>query len=293
MWTVSRPRLAALTRTAVLGQKKQTAAGYMASAGKVGSEEKWAHAAMEYIHEKNHVNDARKRQQDVDQERSLANAYDRYSAIAEARFDERVSRLITRMSEALEEVRKLGLEGALEEAVLLNSEQPPGHYRRPSLTPPVIGYEPGFGLDVPQLRSQQAEYPPLRRPTDAMEFDDGGAEDFPYVEAHKIADLTAAHEAQLEEQHGVLREAAPLTGVEGEGWEACVALHRKALARQQLILDLHSDPDLQERYNADAAFRAAEWDRRGMGALEVEAPQERDVELHYAQAPAYEAFRSH
>ncbi|CAJ1033483.1 hypothetical protein, conserved [Leishmania lindenbergi] len=290
MWTVSRSCLAAV-RSTVLCQKKQSAAGYMASAGKVGSEEKWAQAAMEYIHEKNHVNDARKRQQDVDQERSISGAYDRYSAVSEAKFDKRLSRLIARMSEALEEMQKLGLKEALEEAVLLNSEQPPGHYRRPSLTPPLVGYEPGFGLDVPQLRSQQAEYPPLRRPTDWLEFGEGG-DDFPYVDTHKIEDLTAKHEARLEEQHGVLREAAPLTGVEGEGWEAYVALHRKALARQHLIIDLHNDPELRAKYDADETFRAAEWEKRGIKPLHIEAPLERDVEFHYAQVPAYEAFRS-
>lgn len=293
MWlTATRPCLAVAALTAARWQKKQTAAGYMASAGKVGSEEKWAQAAMEYIHEKNHVNDARKRQQDVDQERSIANAYDRYSAVADANFDARLSGLCARMTEALEELRRLGLENALEEAVLLNSEQPPGNYRRPTLTPPVIGYEPGFGLDVPQLRNMQAEYPPLRRPTDALEYSSGASEDFPYVDAHQIEDLTARQEAQLEEQHGILREAAPVTGVEGEGWEAYVALHRKALARQQLIMDLHNDPELRERYDADASVRAAEWERRGMGPLFVEEPLDRDAKLHYAQVPAYQPFRS-
>lgn len=294
MWSLSRPCLAAaaVRSTAALFQKKQTAAGYMANAGKVGSEEKWAHAAMEYIHEKNHVNDARKRQQDVDQERSIANAYDRYSAVAEARFDARMAALIARMSEALEEMQKLGLDACVEEAVLLNSAQMPGNYRRPSLTPPVLGYEPGFGLDVPQLRSQQTEYPPVRRPTDALEFSADAAAEFPYVDVHHIEDLTAQHEAQLEEQHGTLREAAPTTGVEGEAWEAYVALQHKALARQKLIVDLHNDPELREKYNAEEAFRVEEWERRGMGVLEVEAPLARDVELHYAQVPAYEAFRS-
>lgn len=292
MWSVSRPCLALMRCTAAQLQKKQTAAGYMASAGKVGSEEKWAHAAMEYIHEKNHVNDARKRQQDVDQERSIANAYDRYSAIAEAQFDERLATLVARMSEALEEMQKLGLDTCVEEAVLLNSEQPPGNYRRPSLTPPVLGYEPGFGLDVPQLRGQQSEYPPVRRPTDAIEYGTNPPADFPFVDAHLIEDLTARHETQLEQQHGTLREAAPVTGVEGEAWEAYVALQRKALARQKLIMDLHNDPELRERYDADAAFRVLEWERRGMGALAVEEPLPREVELHYAQVPAYEAFRS-
>ncbi|KPA76587.1 putative mitochondrial hypothetical protein [Leptomonas pyrrhocoris] len=293
MWVLSRPRCAAVCATALLCQKKQTAAGYMASAGKVGSEEKWAHAAMEYIHEKNHVNDARKRQQDVDQERSIASAYDRYSAVAEAKFDARMAALVSRMSTALEEMQKLGLDNCVEEAVLLNSEQPPGSYRRPSLTPPLLGYEPGFGLDVPQLRSQQAEYPPVRRPTDTLEFGAQEAAEFPFVDAHQIEDLATKLEAQVEEQHGTLREAAPITGVEGEAWEAYVALQRKALARQQLIMDLHNDPELRKKYDADEEFRVAEWERRGMGVLEVEAPLARDVELHYAQAPAYVAFRSH
>ncbi|KPI85443.1 hypothetical protein ABL78_5497 [Leptomonas seymouri] len=293
MWSLSRHSLAAVRCTALMCQKKQTAAGYMASAGKVGSEEKWAHAAMEYIHEKNHVNDARKRQQDVAQERGIANAYDRYSAVSEAKFDARLAALIARMSEALEVMQELGLDSCVEEAVLLNSEQPPGNYRRPSLTPPLLGYEPGFGLEVPQLRSQQTEYPPVRRPTDTLEFSSQRAPEFPFVDAHLIEDLTAKHEAQLEEQHGTLREAAPLTGVEGEAWEAYVALQHKALARQKLIMDLHNDPEMREKYDIDEEFRMAEWERRGMGVLEVEAPLARDLELHYAQAPAYEAFRSH
>ncbi|ORC90601.1 uncharacterized protein TM35_000083990 [Trypanosoma theileri] len=271
----------------VLLQKKQTAAGYMASAGKVGSDEKWAQAAMEYLHEKNHCNDARKRQHDVDHERRLAHAFDRLCALQEKQFAARLSRLAGRMSAALE-----ALDGeAREEALLLAAEQPPGGVRRPSLTPPRAGYEPGFGLDVPQLRAQQAEYPPCRRPTDAMEAGEEADPDFPFVEAHRVEDLTAQCTEMLEQRHGEVREAAPLTGVEGEAWEAYVALQKKALARQQLIFDLCNDPELREKYDQDEEFRKQQWSERGMLPLEIEEEQLREEERHYAQEPAYHPFR--
>lgn len=54
-----------MSRCRLLLQKKQTANAYAAAAGKVGGEEKWAQAAMQYIYEKRHVNDSRKRQYDV------------------------------------------------------------------------------------------------------------------------------------------------------------------------------------------------------------------------------------
>lgn len=297
MLSISRSCLiGALCVTAMAAQKKQTAADYMATAGKVGSEEKWAHAAMEYIYEKNHVNDARKRQQDVTQERSMANAYDRYSAVSEKLYEHRLTRLIHRMSEALAVMQQLGLQQCVEEAVMLNTEQPPGMYRRPSLTPPIAGYEPGFGLDVPQLRSHQAEYPAVHRPTDNLQYSSsgsGGGAHFPFVETHAIEDMTAKALTQLEEAHGTIREVAPLTGVEGEGWEAYVALHRKALARQKLILDLYNDVELKERYDADEAFREEELQRRGLAALVVAEPIGRDMQWHFAQGPAYQPFRSH
>ncbi|EKF27650.1 hypothetical protein MOQ_008618 [Trypanosoma cruzi marinkellei] len=278
-------------RRFALLQKKQTAAGYMASAGKVGSEEKWAQAAMEYLHEKRHCNDSRKRQHDVDNERRIALAFDRYCAIGEKQFAARMSRLAARMTEALEAMAELGMEQAREEALLLSSEQPPGNYRRPSLTPPVPGYEPGYGLDVPQLSSQQAEYPPIVRPTDALEFGANADPSFPFVDAYRVEDLTALCAQELEERHGEIREAAPLTGVEGEAWEAYVALQKKALARQQLIFDLCNDPELREKYDADAEFREQQWAERGMLPLEIKEEELREVERHYAQEPAYHAFR--
>lgn len=263
----------------------------MASAGKIGSEEKWAQAAMEYLHEKRHCNDSRKRQHDVDNERRVAFAFDRYCAVNEKIFAARMSRLVSRMTEALEAMTELSMEQAREEAVLLSSEQPPGNYRRPALTPPLSGYEPGYGLDVPQLRSKQAEYPPKVRPTDAIEFGEDADASFPFVESYRMEDLAAQCARELEERHGEIREAAPLTGVEGEAWEAYVALQKKALARQQLIFDLCNDPELRERYDADAEFREQQWAERGMLPLEIETERLREEERHYAQDPAYHPFR--
>lgn len=285
--------VAAFHPTRLCAQKRQTAEGYMAAAGKVGGEEKWAQAAMEYIYEKNHVNDARKRQADVDKERSVSAAYDRYSAVNEAIFEERMSRLLQRMTDALNTIQALGLNQTLDEATLLNTEQPPCNFRRPALTPPIPGYEPGFGLDVPQLKSQQMEYPPVVRPTDRINFGADGDDSFPFVDAHRVEDLTKACQEELRERHGAIREAAPVTGVEGEAWETYVALQGKALARQQLIFDLANDPELHERYEKEESFRRAELERRGLRPLQVEPARSEEEEnnLHYAQVPAYEPFR--
>lgn len=296
----------------------------MATAGKTGSEEKWAHAAMEYIYEKNHVNDSRKRQSDVDQERSTAIAYDRYAAVQERVFEERLSKLMGRMTEALEALQKLNLSSCLEECLVLNTEQMPGNYRRPSLTPPLVGYESGFGLDVPQLRSQQAEYPTVHRPVDAIQYSPSSSgvalEDpeeaqeykpaaaggtaktpvdpmdysdvFPFVDAHQVQDLTKNYMERLEGWHGSIRAQVPLTGVEGEAWEAYVALQKKALQRQLLIFELSENVEFEERYNNDEAFRRAEWAKRGMSPLAVEADGNgMEEDWHYAQVPAYQPFR--
>ncbi|CCW66235.1 unnamed protein product [Phytomonas sp. Hart1] len=286
--------------------QKKNASGYMGNAGKAGGDEKWAQAAMEYIYEKNHLNDSRKRQSDVDQERGMADAYDRFRRVNETAFDERLSRLLSRMSGALEMVRELGLADCLEEAVLLNTEQPPGLFRVPTLSPPLMGYEPGFGLDIPQLRSRQAEYPSIIRPTDHLdsskdhepfqeekeEEEEDLSEVFPFVSPHKIEDLVRICMDQLEEQHSAIREAAPLTGVEGEAWEASITLQRKALARQQLIIDLSNSPDFDLKYTTDEAFREKEWEKRGLLPLFIEPAVVEDAEdFHFAQEPAYHPFR--
>lgn len=284
------------TTLAVL-QKRQTQSGFMAAAGKVGNEEKWSHAVMEYIYEKNHATDPKKRLRDVEAEVSMSLAYDRYNAVAQGHFEDRMKRLLTRLTEALESIP---CDAMREEALLLNSQQMPLNFRRPSLTPPVHGYEPGYGLDVPQLRAQLSEYPLTVRPTDRMEFGSEAHHEgaFPFVETDDIALLTASASTKLMDEHGALREAAPVTGVEGEAWEAYVALCKKALARQKLIVDLSMDVELRERYDSDEAFRTEELQRRGMQELSVENVDTCRLGVmdpahrHYAQEPHYQPIRN-
>lgn len=265
---------------------------YMAGAGKAGGEEKWGQVAMEYIYEMNHTADAGKRQSDVEMERRLSTALDRYLHVNEVVLERRMSRLSQRMSEALETLQALGLEDTLEEASMLNTEQPPLNFRRPSLTPPLPGYEPGFGMDVPQLKSQQMEYPAVRRVTDELEFNSPEAsEKFPFVETYHIEDITKDTLEQMEAQCGELREAYPMTGVEGEAWAAHLALERRALARQKLILDLAADSDFKELYDTDESFRREEMRKRGILELAVDAERERHEEKHFAHEPAYQPFR--
>ena len=272
----------------LLQAKKQTASSFMAAAGKTGNEEKYAQVAMEYIYEKNHVNDGRKRLRDVQGERALQLAYDRFSAVGDKAFDERMQRLVDRMNEAVEAIP----DALRDEALLLNSQQPPLNYRLPTLTPPIHSYEPGFGLDVPQLRAQQMEYPPLVRPTDPMQFGGEASDSFPFVDAESIRTLTLDSKAKFEREHGEIRQAAPVTGVEGEAWEAYAALNKKALARQELILQLCGDPEFKERYDSDEEYRQQVWSERGMLPLEIEDDSPPPHQVHYAQEPAYQPFRT-
>ncbi len=259
----------------------------MAAAGKTGNEEKHAQVAMEYIYEKNHVNDGRKRQRDVDAERQQQLAYDRYCAVGDSAFQRRMERLLQRMNEAVEAIP----EALRDEALLVNAQQPPLSYRMPSMTPPIAGYEPGFGLDVPQLRSQQAEYPAVIRPTDHMQHGDD-APNFPFVDPEALRTLTLESRAKFEKEHGEIRQAAPVTGVEGEAWECYAALHKKALARQELILQLCSDPPFKEEYDNDPVFRQQVWHERGLVPLVLEDDAPPPEHLHYAQEPAYHPFRT-
>eukprot|EP00796_Vickermania_ingenoplastis_P004459 gene4459-3254_t len=226
-----------------------------------GGDEKWGQTALEYIYQQNHTVDPGKRQHDVASERRASTAFDRLLSVNETVLELRMGRLAERMTEALEVLQQLGLQETLDEATMLNGEQPPANYRRPSLTPPLPGYEPGFGMDVPQLKSQQMEYPPVTRLTDPLEFS-GAATTFPYVPPHEVEDLTHNTAQLLERQSGELREAAPTTGVEGEGFAARLALEQKALARQALILELAADPSFKESYNSDEAL--SELDMNGL-----------------------------
>jgi len=249
---------------------------------------------MEYIYERNPLNDQRKRQADVAEERAVSIAFDTYASVSEKAWSVRLETMLYHMNEAMASIPT----ELLDESILLQSQQPPLNFRRPTLTPPVVGYEPGFGLDVPQLRAQQQEYPAVTRPTDAVEF--GGSattttgSTFPFIDTEQLDRVVNTAKAAQETQLGAIRSRAPTTGVEGEAWEAYCALNAKALARQKLILDLASNETFREEYNKGTE---EEWEaerfRRGMLPLEIE-PEYSSAELdqvHYAQTPTYQPFR--
>lgn len=263
---------------------------YIYGATKSGVDEKWGQVAMEYIYEVTHSCDSSKRSSDVKQERRISSAFDRLRFSNEHLFKKRMGKLAVRMSEVLELLKNLQLEEALDEASMMNTEQPPLNFRRPTLTPPLPGYEPGFGMDVPQLKSVQMEYPPITTLTDDIEFSEAN-NNFPFVEAHEITDLVRNTTQKIESQCGELREASPTTGVEGEMWAARLGLERKALARQQLILDLSVDSSYQEEYMRDESFRLRELQKRGLVPLAVDPPYQRHTEPHFAHEPAYQPIR--
>ena len=291
-------------------QKRMSASAFLASAGKVGGEEKYAQVAIEYLYEKSHHTDPRKREADIKNETKVAAAYDRYSAISEAVFQQRISRLTERSNAALEAIPHPDL---LEEALLLNSEHLPLNFPRPSLTPPIPGFQCGYGVDVPQLRADVMEFPRVVRPTDKMQYgssadtEEGGADadnghaTFPFVEVDAASEFNQQYSARIEQLHGEVRKDVPLTGASGEGWEAYVALNKKALARQKLIFDLCADEDLRERYDADEELRASMLEERGIVPLVMEdsdevIPDRREVPplpplRHYAQDPKYQPIR--
>lgn len=283
----------------LLQQKKQTGATFLAQSGKTGNEEKWAQAAMEYIYEKVLPNDSRKRQADVDQERVMAKAFDRYCEKNEAVYHARLERLTQRAIEALEAIPA----ELLDEALLLNSAQPPLNFLRPALTPPIPGFEPGYGIDVPQLRTEYQEFPKIVRPTDHIEFGEAAEQQFPFVDPNSMLTFATKYEEKLENWHGAIRKDAIQSGPEGEQWEAYVALNKKAAARQKLILQLSMDLEFKEKYENDEEFRMAELALRGITPLVAEGPSDDSVlnvpredprqeeEIHYAQQPKYQPFR--
>lgn len=290
-------------------QKRMTASAFMASSGKTGGEEKYAQVAMEYLYERIHHTDPRKREADIKNETKISQAYDRYSAISEAVFQQRIERLTQRSNAALEAIPHPDL---LEEALLLNSEHLPLNFPRPGLTPPIPGFQCGFGVDVPQLRADVHEFPNVVRPSDKMQYGEtAGAEEgsedtsghptFPFVEADAATEFTKNYATKVDTLHGEVRKDVPLTGASGEGWEAYVALNKKAIARQQLILDLCGDEDLREQYDGDEELRAKMLEERGITPLIMEdcdeaIPTQREVPAlpiarHYAQDPKYQPIR--
>jgi hypothetical protein len=158
-----------------LAPKANATAALISAAGKGGAgtsqklqtDEKLALAGLEYLYEANLANDGNnKRAADVAKERRVSEAYDRYMHVIDSEFDRRVDRLVARMNEALDALP----DEYLEEATLLNSEAPPLSFRLPKQSPPIPGFEPALGFDVPQLRVVQADEKPIPRATDTMQL---------------------------------------------------------------------------------------------------------------------------
>ena len=120
-----------------------------AGATKLVSDEVFGQAAMEYIFEENRP-DVMKTARDVDDERLLGMAVDRLYRHSQLVQDRRLRAVVRRSTEVLASLP----EELQIEASVLNTEQPPYGFRRSTLTPPLDGYEPGFGLDVPANRAR-------------------------------------------------------------------------------------------------------------------------------------------
>ena len=92
-----------------------------------------------------------------------------------------------------------------------------------------------------------------------------------WIWSKKIAESVA----ELEKLHAVLREKVPDTGTASEAYEAHTAIQRKALARQQLILELYRDENLAENYNnVTEEEREAIPASRGIAGIAFEPPAE-------------------
>lgn len=142
--------------------------GAQGTSNKLASDEKFALAAVEYLYEWNPPNDgAHKRAKDVAAEKKAAEAYDRLTHLGDRCFASRTDRLVARMNDALAACP----DALLEEATLFNSQAPPLGFRLAKQSPPIPGFEPAFGLDVPQLRLGQVEDSPLERPTDHIQLE--------------------------------------------------------------------------------------------------------------------------
>ena len=259
--------------------------------GAGASDEKYGSAALEYLYEKVHCNDPKKRAKDVAHERLLAQAHDRYASYGEKALTLRIHRLTMRMREVMQSLTRqadMAKQPALvTEACLLNSTQPPNNYRRPTLTPPLPGYEPGFGLDVSQLRTSQSEYPQLRRVNER-----GYTDRYPFAAADDVQQLTSAAMKQIDNVKDSIRSSAPATGTTGEAGEALIELNRKAILRQQVILDaakgLPSDPELlNTAVTMPPDYNTIESDLTGTRDIPANDPP-----LHYAQEPKYQPIRS-
>ena len=259
-------------------------AGGKAAASKLATDEKFGQSCLEYIYEMNRPNTPTKTRRDAEDELLMARAADRYFSIGDAEFHRRLSKLVDRGSDALaalpDELRS--------EACVLNSEMPPLSFRRPTLTPPLAGYDPAFGLDVPANRARVLEYPPVTRiDDDLLEAD----REYPLLAPDVVAEINSTLSQHLSVTHSEARSTIPQTGPMGEAWEAEMALQKRAVARQELILKLAEDPDLRERFDTDDQFRSELMAEKGLSPLESDPtesqPEGRDAApvppLHFAQ----------
>eukprot|EP00760_Papus_ankaliazontas_P012433 PhM_4_TR15295/c0_g1_i1/m.91527 len=288
------------------GHKKVSASVMNTAFGKpkTGGEEKFGQAMFDYVAESHTViNDEKKRVKDVVREQEMALALDRYLQVQDNKFDARMTRVMQRATEALESLP----EEFLAEATVMETACHPLRYTRPTHTPPIDGYEPGFGLDVPQLKSPTPEYPPkpFRAPTVPSAAD-------PDVLTHECfvgADDVAGYAAQLEEKWattalGNVRKEYPWTGPEGEQFELYVALNRRALRRQQLLVELSNNDELRALFETGTQEQVdAELERRGIVPFDLEADKPKTVlehqqqglpeqlNLHHAQEPKYQPMR--
>jgi hypothetical protein len=228
-----------------------------------GSDEKYGAAALAYLHEPVRVGDPNKMYMDVVRERVVALSYERLAIFEERRHKAQVERCVAVLNEALDAVP----DEFLEEATLINSDAASPLQQPPALTPPVPDYLPAFGFDVPVLRTNQREFPSRRNTMEEFSTD---LTEWPLVSPQQVEQLTQQEQQRVESVHSRFRAQAPTTGVEGESFEAYFALEKRALNRQKLILDLHNDDSLREKFEADDGFAAAERERRGILPLEVD-----------------------
>jgi hypothetical protein len=241
-----------------------TALAGKTAAVKLATDEKFGQAALEYLYEQNKP-DAPKTRDEINDQRALSQALDRFYAIGDAEFTNRLDRLALRSMQVMQ-----SLPPDLQvEASVLNSEQAPLNFRRPTLTPPLMGYEAAFGLDVPQLRSRIVEYP------ERVPLDDEMSEttlSYPFVEPDLVEDLNRDVSANVHSAHEAARSTIPVTGPAGEAWEAQVRLQTRACKRQKLLLRLAEDDTFRERYESDIEFRQEVSHEHDLIPLVIEQP---------------------
>eukprot|EP00759_Apiculatamorpha_spiralis_P015053 PhF_6_TR2171/c0_g1_i1/m.3547 len=256
---------------------------------KSGGEEKFGQTLLEYIAETATVpNDPKKRSGDVERERHLSGALERVMAVADAKWDRRMEVILRRQHEALEALP----EEFLDDATALDSSVMPLNMTRPRMTAPLPEYEPGFGLDVPQLKAETPEYP---HPTNDQPVE--------YTDVSEVRAYTNTQLQRWEDALGNVRKEYPFTGPEGEQYEMYCYLNIRALKRQLLLLDIAEDPEGLGEKMKDATFAQQEREKRGISPLQLETSDKSSVDvvklqqeedqqrLHWGQEPKYYPFR--